>query len=235
MAIEKISVTIITLNEEKNLQKCLSSLTYFDEILVIDSGSTDQTTDIAEKHGAKVIQQDWLGFGPQKQFAVSHAKNDWVLSIDADEMLSKELLTNIRSLDLHKPQLAYSINRRSFFLGKEVKHSGWNPDWVIRLFNKNHCHFTEDKVHEKVTGYQTIQKLDGLMYHHTYQTLFDIKDKTVKYGQLGKLSRKKAKNKYFNAGWSFFRTFFLQFGFLDGLTGYQIAKMNAKTNFIKYS
>jgi len=230
-----ISVVIITLTEESNIKCCLDSVSLFDEIIIVDSGSTDQTIDIAKKHGAKVIHQDWLGFGPQKQFVVSQAKNEWVLSIDADEVLSKELLANIHSLNLHNPQLAYSINRRSFFLGKEVKHSGWNPDWVIRLFNKNHCHFTEDKVHEKVMGYQSMQKLDGLMYHYTYQTLFDIKDKTVKYGQLGKLSRKKAKNKYLNASWSFIRTFFIQFGFLDGLTGYQIAKMNAQTTFIKYS
>jgi len=230
-----ISVVIITFNEEHNIKQCLDSVSLFDEIIIVDSGSTDQTIDIAKKHGAKVIHQDWLGFGPQKQFVVSQAKNEWVLSIDADEVLSKELLANIHSLNLHNPQLAYSINRRSFFLGTEVKHSGWNPDWVIRLFNKNHCHFTEDKVHEKVMGYQSMQKLDGLMYHYTYQTLFDIKDKTVKYGQLGKLSRKKAKNKYLNASWSFIRTFFIQFGFLDGLTGYQIAKMNAQTTFIKYS
>ena len=230
-----ITVSIITLNEEKNLQKCLSSCLHFDEILVIDSGSTDETVNLANSFGAKVIQQDWLGFGPQKQFAVSQARNDWVLSVDADEVLSEDLLENIRNLDLHEPQIAYSINRRSFFLGKEVKHSGWNPDWVIRLFNKNHCHFTDDQVHEKVTGYQSIKKLHGLMFHHTYQNIEDIADKTAKYGRLGMLSRKKAKNKYLNASWSFFRTFFLQLGFLDGLTGYQIAKMNAKTNFIKYS
>ena len=230
-----ISVVIITLNEEHNIQQCLDSVRLFNEIIIIDSGSTDQTIDIAEKHGAKVMHQDWLGFGPQKQIAVSHAKNDWVLSIDADEVISEELLANIRNLDLHEPQIAYSINRRSFFLGKEVKHSGWNPDWVIRLFNKKHCRFTNDQVHEKVTGYQSLQKLHGLMYHHTYQSIDDIADKTVKYGRLGMLSRKKAKNKYLNASWSFFRTFILQLGFLDGLTGYQIAKMNAKTNFIKYS
>ena len=116
-----------------------------------------------------------------------------------------------------------------------MKHSGWNPDWVIRLFNKNYCHFTKDKVHEKVTGYHLAEKLDGLMYHHTYQNICDIEDIIPKYGQLATLSRKKTKYKNLNAGWSFFRTFFIQLGFLDGLTGYQIAKMNAKTNFIKYS
>ena len=230
-----ISVVIITLNEEHNIKHCLDSVSLFDEIIIVDSGSTDQTIDIAEKHGAKVIHQDWLGFGPQKQYAVNQASNDWVLSIDADEYLSPELVEDIQKRNLDDQYCAFSFNRRSYFLGKEVKHSGWNPDWIIRLFNKKTCHFTDDLVHERITCYARLIKLNGLMYHNTYISITDIHEKTLKYGLLGKTSRAKDKNKYLSASWAFIRTFILKAGFLDGLTGIKIATMNAKTTFIKYS
>ena len=230
-----ISVVIITLNEESNIKRCLDSVRLFDEIIIVDSGSTDQTIDIAEKHGAKVINQDWLGFGPQKQFAVNHASNDWVLSVDADEILSEDLIDNIFKVALTDRSIAYAMNRRSYFLGKEVKHSGWNPDWVVRVFNKTVCHFTDDLVHERVTGFASLHKLNGLMHHNTYTSEQDIQEKTRKYGLLGKASRTKNKNKYFSALWAFMRTFILKGGFLDGFTGLKIALMNARTTFIKYS
>ena len=231
----KISAVIITHNEEENIAKCLSSLQGFDEIIVVDSGSNDKTIEISKSHGAKVIHQKWLGFGPQKKFAVSQAKNDWVLSIDADEYLTNKSRSSIFSTDLIDPKIAYSINRRSFFLGKEVKFSGWNPDWVIRLFNRNEANFTDDLVHERVVGFATINKLDSLMFHNTYSTLQDIKLKTKKYGLLGQISRKQNKNRYLSATWAFLRTYIFMGGFLDGQTGFKIAIMNAKTTFIKYS
>ena len=143
-----ISVVIITLNEESNIKRCLDSVRLFDEIIIVDSGSTDQTIDIAEKHGAKVIRHEWLGFGPQKQYAVNQASHDWVLSLDADEYLSSDLIEDVQNARLDDPSSAFAINRRSFFLGKEVKYSGWSPDWVIRLFNRNNACFTDDLVHE---------------------------------------------------------------------------------------
>ena len=115
-----ISAVIITHNEEGNITKCLSSLTGLDEIIVVDSGSTDRTIEISKKYGAQVIHQEWLGFGPQKKFAVSQAKNNWVLSIDADEYLTDNLRSSLLNADLTDSKTAYSINRRSFFLGKEV-------------------------------------------------------------------------------------------------------------------
>ena len=232
---KKISVVIIALNEESNLDLCLTSCKDFDEIIVVDSGSTDQTIAIAKRHGAIVVHQEWLGFGPQKQFAVNHASNDWVLSVDADEILSQDLIENIFKVTLTDQSVAYSINRRSYFLGKEVKYSGWNPDWIIRLFNKNKCHFTDDLVHERIIGFARLHKLSGLIYHNTYSSENDILEKTQKYGLLGKASRTKNKNKYFSALWAFIRTFILKFGFLDGHTGLKIALMNFKTTFIKYS
>lgn len=230
-----ISAVIITHNEENNISRCLASLTGLDEIIVVDSGSDDKTIEIAKNHGAKVIHQEWLGFGPQKKFAVSQAKYNWVLSIDADEYLTDNLRSSLLNADLTDSKTAYSINRRSFFLGKEVKHSGWSPDWVIRLFNRNEANFTDDLVHERVSGFFAVHKLDGLMYHNTYTSPEDVKLKTEKYGLLGQMSRKKKKIRYLSATWAFLRTFVLKFGFLDGLTGFRIALMNAKTTFLKYS
>ena len=230
-----ISAVIITHNEEDNISRCLSSLTGFDEIIVVDSGSEDKTIEIAKKHGAKVIHQEWLGFGPQKKFAVTQAKNNWIFSIDADEYLSDDSRSSILNVDLTNLKTAYALNRRSFFLGKEVKHSGWNPDWVIRLFNRSNANFTDDLVHERVTGFSTLHELDGLMFHNTYPTKEEIKNKTQKYGLLGQRHRKKKKNRYFSATWAFLRTYLIKAGFLDGITGFKIASMNAKTTFIKYS
>jgi len=230
-----ISAVIITHNEEDNISKCLSSLIGFDEIIVVDSGSEDNTIEIAKTYGAKVIHQEWLGFGPQKKFAVSEAKHNWIFSIDADEYLSDESKYSIFKADLTNTKTAYSINRRSFFLGKEVKYSGWNPDWVIRLFNRNEANFTDDLVHERVTGFSNLHELDGLMFHNTYVSLEDVKNKTKKYGLLGQKSRKKKKNRYLSSTWAFLRTFIVKLGILDGLSGLRIALMNAKATFIKYS
>jgi len=232
---QKISVVIITLNEETNIGKCLESCSEFDEIIVVDSGSADKTIDISKSYGAKVFHQEWLGFGPQKKCAVSKASNDWILSIDADEYLSEEVKAAIVNTDFTSIETAYSINRRSFFLGSEVKHSGWNPDWVVRLFNRNTANFTDDSVHERVAGFSGLRKLNGLMFHNTYPTLKDVDAKTKTYGLLGQKSRKKKKNRYLSATWAFIRTFIIKLGILDGLTGLRIALMNAKTTFIKYS
>ena len=230
-----ISVIIITLNEESNIKRCLESVRQFDEIIIVDSGSTDQTIDIAQKLGARVIHKDWLGFGPQKQYAVNQANHDWILSIDADEYLSIELISEISILNLENPTIAFEINRRSFFLGKEIKHSGWNPDYVTRIFNRNNCKFTNDLVHEKVIGFNKSTKLFGLMFHNTYTSLDQVEKKTKQYGSIGQQTRKKKKNAILSAAWAFFRTYFIKLGFLDGISGFRIATMNARSTFIKYS
>jgi glycosyltransferase involved in cell wall biosynthesis len=161
-----ISVVIITKNEEHNLQRCLESCHFFHDIVVVDSGSTDRTADIAVAAGARVISQDWLGFGPQKQKAVELGQHDWFFSIDADECLTPDLAASILEADLSDRNTAYTMNRRSFFLGKEIRHSGWNPDWVVRLANRQVSQFTSDPVHERITGYSTILRLNGRLLHY---------------------------------------------------------------------
>lgn len=226
---------IITQNEELNIGRCISSCRELGDVVVIDSGSTDKTKDIAEQLGATVITQQWLGFGPQKRFGVEQIKTDWFLSLDADEYLTPALLMEIQSLSLDDPTQAFTVNRRSFFLGREVRFSGWNPDWVTRIGNKTHCNFTKDVVHERLTGHKGEIPLHGLLMHNSYGSQAEVTAKTQLYGHLGQLSRQSKKNKWITACWAFFRTYILKLGLLDGITGFRIASMNAKTTYIKYS
>ena len=230
-----VTVVVITKNEESNIRRCLESVAEFPNKLVVDSGSTDQTREIATELGATVIHQEWLGFGKQKQRAIGLAVTDWVLSIDADESLSQELVDEIKSIKLSDPQIGYALNRRTFFLGKEVKFSGWNPDWVLRLVHREHAQFTNSEVHEELRGCNSIERLKSRINHYSYQSIRDIERKTLLYGKLGKLSRKKKKNKLLSSSWAFFRTFCLKLGILDGMNGLRIASMNAKVTWIKYS
>jgi glycosyltransferase involved in cell wall biosynthesis len=234
---EKISITVIIIaqNEEANIERCIRSCSDIGEILLIDSGSTDKTVTIAKKLGARVIEQAWLGFGPQKRLGVAHSSTDWFLSLDADEYLSPGLLNNIKSLPLTDTTRAYAINRRSFFLGREVRFSGWNPDWVIRLANRRFWNFSDDLLHERLTGQGPVATVDGLLYHNSYPTQTEVGRKTQLYGRLGQQTRTRNKNKILAASWSFFRTLILRLGILDGTTGLGIARMNAKTSYIKYS
>lgn len=233
--LDYVTVIVITKNEESNIARCLQSVKPFVHKLVIDSGSTDRTVEIAKENGAIVIHQDWLGFGKQKQRAMELAPTDWILSIDADEALSKQLIEEINSLDFGDSKKGYAVNRRTFFLGIEVRFSGWNPDWVTRLVNRKHARFTNVEVHEQLVGCDSIKRLNARINHFSYQTLGDIDRKTVLYGELGRVSRKKKKVRLTASIWAFFRTFFLKLGILDGRTGFRIACMNAKTTWIKYS
>ena len=230
-----ISVVIITQNEELNIGRCIRSCRELGDVIVIDSGSTDKTQEIAEQLGAKVINQPWLGFGPQKRFGIDQIQTDWFLNLDADEYLTPVLFREIQSLSLDDPTQAFRVNRRSFFLGREVRFSGWNPDWVTRIGNKAHCNFTKDTVHERLAGHTVEVSLPGLLMHNSYRSQAVVTEKTQLYGRLGQLNRRSEKNKWIAACWAFFRTYILRLGLLDGITGFRIASMNAKTTYIKYS
>ena len=230
-----ISVVIITQNEELNIGRCIRSCRELGDVIVIDSGSTDNTRDIAEQLGAKVINQPWLGFGPQKRFGIAQIQTDWFLSLDADEYLTPALFREIQSLSLDDPTKAFRVNRRSFFRGREVRFSGWNPYGVTRNGNKTHCNFTKDTVHERLAGHTVEVSLPGLLMHNSYRSQAVVTEKTQLYGRLGQLNRRSEKNKWIAACWAFFRTYILRLGLLDGITGFRIASMNAKTTYIKYS
>ena len=209
--------------------------------MIVDNHSDDGTTEIAGTLGAKCIQQNWLGFGKQKQTAVDLCPTDWILALDADEELTKALRFEIQSLTLNDPSQAYEIKRLSFFLGRPVRFSGWQKDYVVRLFNRKEAYFTDRLVHEKVTGYKKKNRLKSFLKHYPYQSIEDVERKITLYSDLGSKELFKARTSHAaettilaKACYAFFRTFLVRQGFLDGFTGLQISIMNARTTYLKY-
>ena len=238
----KISACMITKNEAHNISRAIKSCNAFDEILIIDSESSDNTTKIAESMGARCIVQTWLGFGEQKQRAVEYCSNDWILSLDADEELTPALVERIRSLDLSDDAEAFSIKRVSFFLGKPVRFSGWQNDYVVRLFNRTHAYFSPRLVHEQIMGYKKVTTLTGpAIKHYSYQSVADVEKKVDLYSELGAKELLKTRKTKFRSWiifvksiFAFIRTFFIRLGILDGFTGFKISLMNTRATLLKY-
>jgi len=240
---KQLSVVIITRNEEINLRKCLESIRQIaDEIVVVDSNSSDQTQTIAREYGAKVqVTKDWLGFGVQKNLAVSLAKNDWILSIDADERVTPELSNEILDLLLGEPtHHAYEISRLSSYCGRFIKHSGWRPDYVLRLFNRQAARFSDDLVHERVLCSGKVHRLNNLLLHYSIRNFSQVLSKIDQYSsasaeQLYLRGQKSSLLKAVVHGfWAFVRTYFLRAGFLDGNHGFALAVSNAEGAYYRY-
>ena len=237
----KPTVIIITKDEAENITDCLLSIPETWPCILVDSGSTDKTIEIAKKFNVKIIFQQWKGYGRQKQFAVEAAPEPgWILSLDADERLSQPLIRQIEDVDGSNLCQAFAIPRLSYFLGKPIKFCGWRPDYVIRLFHSSQCRFTDDIVHERVEGYKSISRLSGEITHFPYKDKDCVKIKTQLYGALGK---QKLINEARRTGllialiksfWAFARTYILKLGFLDGFSGLAVSWMNTKVTFIKY-
>ena len=238
----KISATIITLNEEKNLPRAIESLRCCDEILVVDSGSTDRTVDIAREYGARAIQSDWRGYAGQKNFASEQAACDWVLSIDADESLSEELEAEILQVKKYGPQFdAYAFPRLTQYLGKWILHSGWYPDRKIRLFDRRKAKWVGDYVHESVVSEGLTGKLNGNLLHYTCTSLGEHLRSMDRYTTLAAEEvlaqgrRVGARRLVVDPAWAFLRSYFLQAGYLDGVEGLTIAYMASQYTFLKYA
>lgn len=235
----KLSATIITHNEEENIEKCLKSLHWVDEIVVVDSYSQDRTVEICKKYNCNVIQTEWLGFGKTKQVAVNHAVNDWILSIDSDEEVSETLTEKIKIILADPKYDGYKIKRNSFYLGKEIKHCGWNNDYPIRLFNKNYGRFNEKEVHESVVIDGTKGTIEDSIYHYTYPSISKHISKINRYTDLA-LKESNDKNTYsiltsIGLGFiKFVKMYFLQRGFLDGKAGFLLSMNSAIGVYLKY-
>jgi len=236
----KLSVIIITKNEAQNIHACLESVAWADEIIVVDSGSSDETVEICKKFGAKVFVHDWPGFGMQKNRALSYATHEWVFSIDADERVTPELRAEmIQAVNEERAQGFY-LPRLSQFFGKFVHHSGWYPDYVLRLFKRDAGKFTDSLVHESVLLTGQTGKLKNPLLHYSYLTTGDVERKVEHYStsaaqqmfQSGGRSNWLAA--ILRAGWAFMRTYVLRLGMLDGSAGWSIACMNARTTYLKY-
>ncbi len=238
----KLSVTIITLNEERNIERCLNSVKWADEIVVVDSGSTDRTLDVCRSFGCNIVQTEWLGFGRTKQLAVESASNDWIFSIDSDEQMTPKLAERIQSI-LNQPEnemIAYRVNRRSFYLGKLIKHSGWNRDYPLRLFNRTYGRFNEKPVHEGVDFQGQVNELEEILLHYTFPTLTSHIQKIETYSHLGALEKaERGKSTsvcgaVFRGMLEFVRIYVFKAGFLDGKHGLILAINSAFAAYMKY-
>lgn len=236
-------VIIITFNEQRNIRDCLKSIPPDWEVLVVDSISTDDTQQICKMMGATVISQPWLGYGAQKKFAASAVKHhDWILSIDADERLTRALINEINELELDQSTAA-AIPRQSFFLNKKVNFCGWRPDYSVRLFHRASCTFDDRIIHEKIVGYENVIWLKNSLLHYSYQTCEDVERKVALYGNLGSqaLNRKfqnlilRKTFAFVRALWAFCRTLIIRLGILDGFTGLKISWMNARVTYMKHT
>ncbi len=236
-----LSVIVITKNEALNIQACLQSVLFADQLLVLDSGSTDGTVERANEMGAEVSQSlDWPGFGTQKNRVLALARCDWVLSIDADEKLSPELQAEIKSV-LIKPQFdVYTFPRLSSYCGQNMHHSGWYPDRVIRLFRRGTAKFSDDLVHEKIITSQAIGHLKEHLLHESFTSFEAVLDKANRYSTAGaqtlfKQGKKASLGKALGHGlWAFLRTYLLRLGFLDGRMGLVLAISNAEGTYYRY-
>lgn len=236
-----LSAVIITLNAAHSLSDCLAALAFADEILVVDSGSTDETIALAQAHGARVLHQDWLGFGPQKQFAVEAARHDWVLCVDADEYVTPELREAIETALTAPRFAAYRFPRCNRFLGRYLRHGEGYPDLSLRLFDRRQARWSEDTVHEKVETAAAVGQLRGDLRHDSVETLAHYLEKQNRYTTLAAVAMA-AKGK--RADWGkivgspllrFIKFYFLRLGFLDGLPGLIHILTGCGTAFAKYA
>ena len=238
-----LSAIVITRNEAHNLHDCLQSMHgMVDEIIVVDSQSTDDTVAIAQQHGAKVTQPaDWPGFGPQKNRALDLATCDWVFSIDADERVTPELAEEIkRVLQAGDDGLAYQLPRLSWYCGRFIRHAGWQPDHVLRLFKRESAKFSDDLVHERVVTDARVESLKNHLLHYSYLNFSQVLSKVDAYSSASAKQayaqgkRSTVARALGHGAWAFFRTYVIRAGFLDGGHGLALSISNAETSYYKY-
>jgi len=236
-----LGVAIIAHNAAARLAQCLAALAFADDIVIVDGGSTDDTLAIARAHGARVIAApDWPGFGPQKNRAVAALQTDWVLSIDTDEIVSPELAAAIQSAIRASAADIYAVDRLSSFCGQWVRHSGWYPDWIPRLFRRGAARFSDDLVHERLMFEAPAMRLEGKLMHYSYEDVETVLRKLDAYSSAGARQRHAAGQRggfgrALRRGlWAFIRTWIVRRGFLDGRAGFMIAVFNAETVYYRF-
>jgi glycosyltransferase involved in cell wall biosynthesis len=237
----RLSACLITLNEERNLPRALGSLEGIaDEIVVVDSGSTDGTAEIAGKHGAKFQVRAWTNYAAQKNYAAECASNEWILSIDADEELSSALQSSLLDWKKRAPEFpVYEMARHTWYLGEWIKHSGWYPDFQRRLYRRDAAQFS-GIIHEALRFRGPAGRLSGDLLHYTVRTFAEHEAKVDHYTTLAAQQLFEAGKRSWRAAallatpWSWFQNFFLRGGFLDGYRGALIAQMAARSVRLKY-
>lgn len=237
----KISAIAITLNEAKSIDSFIKSLSFVDEIVIVDSFSTDDTVLLASKNEkVSIFQRTFDNFSAQKNFALSKAKNDWVVFFDPDEEVTKELVDEIEAILVNPTEVAYFVKRDLYFMGKRIKYSGFQTDWIIRIFNKNYCHYNNNLVHEVLVTKGPTKKLKNHLPHHTYKSFDDYTGKLHRYSALqAKMLYEKKKKPTFSHFfirplYRFWHQYIIRLGFLDGKEGFVLAYINAFSVFKRY-
>ena len=229
----QLSVVIISKNEEKFIADAVKSALFADEVLILDSGSIDNTCVIAQQLGARVLHQDWLGFGAQKNKAVELAKNDWVFVLDSDERITTELQSEILNTLQNPAADGYHTARLNNFFGKNIWHCGLYPDYSIRLFNRQKGRFNNVPVHESVQIQGNTDKLKNHMIHLAFDTVEEFSNKQKKYAALSQ-KKKNLIKAFFSPIWTFLKIYIFRLGFVEGWRGFIIAKVYAQYTFWKY-
>ena len=236
-----LSAVLITRNAASVLEACLESLAFADDIVIVDSSSSDRTAEIAERRGARVVQKEWLGYGRQKQFAVEQARHDWVLCLDADERVSPRLAASVQAALAAPSSPVYRMARCNRFLGRWLRHGEGYPDWSPRLFNRMNARWSDDLVHEKVLYAATPGTLEGDLLHDSFDDLAAYLERQNRYTTL-------AARQAFEAGRSaglfhlvlspvvrFFKFYVFRLGFLDGLPGLLHISIGCMNSYLKYA
>lgn len=235
-----ISVVIIAKDAEKTIQAALESLTAFDEVILYLNDTTDRTREIAKRfENVKIVEGDFIGFGPTKNRASKFAKHEWLFSLDADEVVTQMLQDSIQACTFKNDSI-YIIKRANYYKNQKIKHCGWGEEQIVRVYNKNITAFNDNLVHEKimVKALKEIM-LDGILKHYPYNSISQFVQKADYYSEIfarenvGKKSSSPSKA-FFNASFSFFKTYLFKKGFLDGYVGLLIAVSHSVTNFYKY-
>lgn len=246
MARPPVSVTIITLNEEVNLPHAIESVKWANEILVVDSGSTDRTVEIARKMGAKVLHNPWPGYGQQKNFAQKSAKNGWILNIDADEVVPSDLASEIadalQSADSGRSQAkGFYFPRKTYYLGRWIRKGGWYPNYLVRLAHRDFANWTEPSVHEELKVNGAVEGLKHPLTHYSFSSIQEQILTNLRFSQLGSMELKKSGKKasilklVLKPFGKFVETYFIKRGFMDGLPGFIISVNAAYSMFLKYA
>ena len=240
-----VSVVITALNEERRVGACLDSIRLLtDDVVLVDAESRDRTRQISAAKAARVFRRRWTGFSDQKNFGNAQARNDWILSLDADERVTPELVANIRhEIGHHQPTHdAYEIRFQNFYIGRQIRFGAWNPEWHRRLFDRREFVWNADEVHEGLAGRKgcTVGRLEGCIRHLTADSRADLVRKTEKYSELFALRMRRTGRVpgwakiWLNPTWRFARDYFLRLGILDGRAGWEIAWEAVRYTHLKY-